>query len=198
MVIAAIGVIAAGGLLIYNNIDDKRAKESVDGVVNELEGVTENVLNNSDSEENINDNSYDFENAIGTKYSYRINNVNYIGIMYIPSLDNLTFPIIDKCDMDLLRIAPCRYYGKVKTGNLVIAGHNYKSLFNKLGRLQADSILYFKEVNGEIHKYRFSRVELIRPEEVDKMVHGDDWDLTLFTCTNDSRNRNAYRFVVSE
>lgn len=61
---------------------------------------------------------------------------------------NIDYPIFSNTDEDLLKIAPCRFYGPMPNsfGNLCIAGHNYNTnqFFSNLYKLDiGDEISIF-------------------------------------------------------
>lgn len=182
-------MISAGGLLIYNNHEDARVVEGNQKVVEEIENVIkQNYINKS--EELTNNNIT--VNDTNTKIEVQGN--NYIGILYIPNLNNLTIPIISEWSYPNLKISACRYSGNIENNNLVIAGHNYKSTFAKLFDLQEGSIVYFKSINGLVYKYKLNDIEILQPTDVKKMKRSD-YDLTIFTCTYGGQNRYTLRFL---
>ena len=124
----------------------------------------------------------------------KINENNYIGILYIPDLNNLQMPIIDNWTYSNLNNSSCRYWGSTENNNLVIAGHNYKSGFGKLFNLKEGCIAYLKTINGIIYKYKLDKIEILEPNSVKEMVKSK-YDLTLFTCTYGGRTRYTLRFL---
>ena len=69
------------------------------------------------------------EETVLTVYEY-----TYIGILTIPSL-GIELPVQDEWSYPNLKIAPCRYAGTVADGNLIVAAHNYRSHFGRIGEL---------------------------------------------------------------
>lgn len=116
---------------------------------------------------------------------------DYIGRLSIPVLE-LELPVIDTWDYPALQIAPCRYAGSVYTDDMVIAAHNYASHFGRLKELSAGDAVSFTDVEGNVFVYTVEDLELLNPYDVSQMTQGD-WDLTLFTCTLDSRQRVTLR-----
>ena len=80
----------------------------------------------------------------GNIYIEEGNNFTVIGLIEIKSI-NINYPIISKYNDDLLKIAPCRFYGPMpnEIGNLCIAGHNYNSykFFSRLKNLSNGDII---------------------------------------------------------
>ena len=196
MIFAVLMLVSAGILLFYNSKENNRVEQESLETVTELENILEQQIieqNNTKIEEtNDTGNSTVSSND---RTSINIKGQNYIGIVYIPILNNLALPVIENCTESNLKVSVCRYSGSLKENNFVIAGHNYKSSFGKLSKLAVGNIAYFKDVNGNVYKYHCKAIETLSPKSVNEMVTGD-WDLTLFTCTYNGANRVAYRFEL--
>ena len=122
-------------------------------------------------------------------------NVNGLfGIIQIPKL-NLYYPVFSWLSEDLLKIAPCKFYGETpnKFGNICIAGHNYhnSSFFSKLSTLSKDDEIYIFDNNG--HKYVYFVYNIYEVEASDFSpvyeYYNNEKILTLFTCDNLGENR---------
>ncbi len=115
----------------------------------------------------------------------------YIGYLTVPDL-NLELPVMAECDENRLRIAPCRYYGSVRTDNLVIAGHSYITHFRPLRQLSIGAQVLFTDMEYHRITYQVMDLEVLNPTEVLEMRESD-YDLTLFTCTASMKQRFAVR-----
>ena len=157
----------------------------------------ENILEQQVNEQGNSQNNIQTtkETSNNDRTSINIKGHNYIGIVYIPILNNLALPVIEECTESNLKVSVCRYSGSLKENNFVVAGHNYKSSFGKLSKLVVGNIAYFKDINGNVYKYHCKAIETLSPKSVNEMVNGD-WDMTLFTCTYNGANRVAYRFEL--
>ena len=91
-----------------------------------------------------------------------------------------------------LKIAPCRYYGSVKTRDLVIAAHNYSRHFGNIKNLSAGDQVYFIDVEGVISSYEVAEVDTLNPTDVENMT-SSGYALTLFTCTYGGQSRVTVR-----
>lgn len=198
MIFAVLMLASAGILSLYNSSEDTRVEEDNLETVTQLENILEkqndnqNNVQNSEKTENTENSAISLSN---NKTSINIKGNNYIGIIYIPILNNLALPVIEDCTINNLKVSVCRYSGNTNENNLVIAGHNYKSSFGKLSRLNIGNLVYFKDVSGNVYKYHCKAIETLSPKSVNEMITGD-WDLTLFTCTYNGANRIAYRFEL--
>lgn len=116
---------------------------------------------------------------------------SYIGTLEIPGL-NLTLGVISQWSEERLRIAPCRYTGSLYSDDLVIAAHNYAAHFGNLIDLQIGDAVYFTDTEGVTTAYTVADLEILMPEDVEKMTCGE-WDLSLFTCTVGGGSRITVR-----
>jgi len=117
----------------------------------------------------------------------KIGGYGYIGYLTIPQLE-LELPVMSKWDERRLQIAPCRYAGSVRGEDLVIMAHSYVTHFGKLSTLSEGDIVSFTDMDGIVTNYQVTGQDILPPTAVEEMTAGD-FDLTLFTCTYDSRNR---------
>lgn len=120
-----------------------------------------------------------------------IDGYDYIGWITIPSL-NLELPIMSEYDYTRLNIAPCRYYGSIYTNDLIICAHSYKTHFKYLNKLKQKDLVIITDINGNNYIYEVVTIEVLKPNQVSEMIN-NDYDLTLYTCTNDGQNRITVR-----
>lgn len=121
-------------------------------------------------------------------------NSSIIGIIEIKKI-NLYYPIFSTYNDELLKIAPCRFYGPFpgELGNLCIIGHNYDNnkFFSQISSLDVDDEIlihnnlnktfsYFVRDIFEIDSTDFSPIYLF-----DKTKS----QLTLITCNNLNKKR---------
>ena len=132
-------------------------------------------------------------NSINT---YIDNGVEYsvIGLIEIPKI-NVNYPILSEVNDDLLKIAPCKFYGPMPNeyGNLCIAGHNYDNykFFSKISTLQINDEILIQDTSGNTLKYLVTDNFEVKENEFDKVVHSDNLikQITLITCNNSNSNR---------
>jgi hypothetical protein len=58
----------------------------------------------------------------------------YIGYLSIPTLE-IELPVQSQWSYENLTVSPCRYYGAIKSRDLVIAAHNYTAHFGQIAQL---------------------------------------------------------------
>lgn len=120
-----------------------------------------------------------------------IDGYRYIGYLTVPALE-LELPVMSDWSYPQLKIAPCRYAGSTKTGDLVIAAHNYAHHFGNLSSLEPGTAVYFTDMDGVVSAYEVAAVEVLAPTAVEDMTAGA-YDLTLFTCTYGGQSRVTVR-----
>ncbi len=192
----AIGIVliaAAAALAAYNEWDDRRAGRAAEEVLEQLDAaMAEQERPEGAAPVGV---SGEEAPAEAEMPALTVDAGECVGVLTIPKL-NRSLPVMREWNYSLLKNSPCRYSGSVYTGDMVIAGHNYRSHFGGgFGGLKAGDEIYFTDVYGGRFKYRISRTETLKPTAIEEMTSGD-WDLTLFTCTLGGEARFAVRCAL--
>lgn len=119
---------------------------------------------------------------------------DYLGYLSLPTL-GLELPVLAQWNYPNLALSPCCYTGSVQTGDLVIAGHNYRRQFGKLTALEVGDPVYFTGMNGTRWCYQVAERTVLAATAVEEMTSGA-YDLTLFTCTYGGQSRLTIRCVL--
>ena len=157
-------------------------------ITKQKESISNNLLNTFFLEHLYSDNNY-------TTISLN-NNGKYfvIGAIEIPSI-NINYPILSETNDDLLKIAPCRFYGPYpnEEGNLCIAGHNYDDdrFFSNLYKLNiGDEIRIYDSSNSLISYYIYDKFETDKTDtSCTSQNTNSKREITLVTCNNFNGNR---------
>ncbi len=115
----------------------------------------------------------------------------YIGYLELPTL-GISLPILSDWSYAKLRIAPCRYWGSVYDGSMVLLGHNYLDHFGRLKSLELGDPIQFIDADGNIYRYEVVQQETLEKTDVDAMLDSP-YDLTLFTCAHGGERRIVVR-----
>ena len=184
--IGSILIIASIILLTYNNYQEinagKKSEIALDIIKNNID--TQKETNTIVNEEIIFNENKEMETTNVLGY-------DYLGTITIPSL-KLELPILSEYNYELLNIAPCRYYGSIYTNDLIICAHSYKTHFKYLDKLKQKDIIIITDIKGFNYIYEVLEIEILKPNQVSEMIN-NDFDLTLYTCTNDGQNRITVR-----
>ena len=193
MIVGILLILGALALLGYNQWDANRADKASQDALGKLEEtLTETMEDKTKDEEPVVQPELDPEQEMTVT---DIDGWGYIGCLSIPSI-GLELPVMSEWSYPGLKIAPGRYAGSVFTDDLVICGHNYARHFSPVKRLAAGTTVQFVDMDGREWDYTVSKVETLQPTQIEEMVgkaDGDDWDLTLFTCTTGGSARCAVR-----
>ena len=181
-IIVGLLLIAAALFIIgYNFIETKKAQNSVDEILSQLDMITEDAEKASQNMTDLN------TDMLGKT----VEGISLVGIIEIPSLD-IVLPVAESLDNNTLKKVPCRYTGSAYSNDMVIAGHNYRSHFGKLSDIKPGAAVVFTDVNGNTFEYIAVEKEKLASTDIQEMTHSD-WDLTLFTCTMDGQARVTIR-----
>ena len=180
-----IGILALSSavvLWIYNAQEEHAVIEYSDQKAHDFlthiaEAVEENISDISDTED--------------MKYIVLDDGESYIGILGIPAL-NLVLPVNGTWSYPALKKTPCRYSGNTQDDSIVIAAHNYASHFKDIAGLANGELVTFTEADGNEIKYQVSKTLTVQPSDVVSVVNSE-YDLTLFTCTNNGKARVVVR-----
>ncbi len=124
--------------------------------------------------------------------SISIKNNEYVGILSIPEI-NIELPVINNLTYDNLDIAPCLYYEDNVSDKLIIAAHNYPSHFGNIKNLNIGDYVILKNAENIDFVYQVIQTEILENDDIENMISGDDWNLTLFTCTFSGLERVTVR-----
>ncbi|MGN1301581.1 MAG: sortase [Clostridia bacterium] len=117
-----------------------------------------------------------------------------IGRIYIPKI-NVDYPILSETTVELLKISPCKFWGADpnQVGNFCIVGHNYRNtkFFSKVPTLEYGDIIEITDLSGKTVKYSVYDKHEVDPDDTSdttQLTNGRT-EITLITCTNDSKRR---------
>ena len=176
-------IIVSLALITYNNYEEINAGKKSKLA---LEEIKNNII-----EEDNNIDKTTISNPTNKTETTNVDGHDYIGTITIPTL-NLELPIMSEYDYDKLKISPCRYYGNIHTNDLIICAHSYKTHFKYLNKLKQKDLVIITDINGSNYIYEVVTIEVLKPNQVSEMIN-NDYDLTLYTCTNDGQNRITVR-----
>lgn len=190
MTVGVLLIAAAVALSAYNYYEEKRAADAADNVMSLLHQAIGSPPTSNELETNPPE--LPFEETDSDKMTVmEIDGYGYIGYLSIPALD-LELPVMSEWDYSRLKIAPCLYYGSVKTDNMVIAAHNYTKHFGKLSNLKLGDVVRFTDMEGIVYTYRVGDIEILPSTATEEMIVSG-WNLSLYTCTYGGTSRVTIR-----
>ncbi len=145
-------------------------------------------------------NIYNIKRLYSDKDDYTVmtlnNNQNFfvIGSIQIPAIQ-IDYPILSNTNDELLKIAPCKFYGPYpnEEGNMCIAAHNYDDnrFFSNLHKLIiGDEIKIYDSTNSLVNYYIYDKYETDKNDTscTSQNTYGKR-EITLVTCNNLNGNR---------
>ena len=195
MLLGLLLLAGAAGLTAYNRWDEDRADSIALETVQVLRTRTPDLEVLDPQGEMIPNYVLDPEREMPI---IEIDGNRYVGYVDIPVL-GLSLPVLESWSYPNLKISPCRYEGSAYDNDLIIAAHNYERHFGGLKTLSVGDEVRFTDGDGNVFVYQVSVLDTLQPTQVEEMSAGDDWDLTLFTCTLGGQQRVTVRCtLVSE
>ncbi len=196
---AGIFLMLAGGaaiifslIIIAENIRlDSQGKKNSENVLNILESEISSYF---EDENNI---TYTDGNGLKKSKTISVDNNYYSGIIDIPEI-GIKLPVMSEWNYDNLNISPCLFYNDEKNNRKIIAGHNYSSHFGKLKQLKQGDYIIFTNADNKRVIYKVLQTEILGSTDTDKMLGGDDWNLTLFTCSLSGYERVTVRCIQAD
>ena len=182
IIVGVLLILVSTLIVIYNSYLEFNAGVKSMDVVNVIRDNITNDIDMVKLNNNSNNKDMDIISVAGNEY---------IGTIIIPKI-NLELPVMSDYDNQKLNIAPCRYYGSIHTNDLIICAHSYKTHFKYLSNLNQGDEIIFTDINGISYIYEVLEMEILNPNDVNEMID-NDFDLTLYTCTNDGLNRVTIR-----
>lgn len=129
------------------------------------------------------------ENVVEEYRGYKV-----IAKLEIPNIDLETY-VLEEYSNNALNISVTKFWGANpnEVGNLCIAGHNFqnKNMFHNIRKLKkGDNIFITSNKNGKT-QYIIYDVYKVLPEDVSCLSQETNGkkEITLITCTNDSKKR---------
>lgn len=165
-------------------------------VVKITQDFTENAIENPVEEEEVEEESTNVQQSStytasdGTQY-------NYIGRIVIPKI-NVDYAIFDHWTYDLLTKSICKFHGgnPNEDGNLCLIGHNWrnKRFFSKVPTLENGDIIQITDLSGRTVEYEVYYKHQVDYKDVsDTTQEVEGREVTLITCTDDSKHRVVVR-----
>ena len=130
-----------------------------------------------------------------------------IAKIYIPKIE-LTYPILSQTNStvlpELMKISPCKFWGAEpnEVGNFCIVGHNYRNekFFSKVPSLEIGDTVDITDTKGRTVIYEIYDKYVVDPTDVEctnQRTNGKR-EITLITCTNDSKHRVIVKCVEKQ
>jgi len=174
-------IIAAAALKMYNDWDSVRAGKEAERLNTMLVSMIEKNPQAEGMPADV-----DADLAVLDMGNYEV-----CGSIAIPAI-RIELPVIAEWSYDNLHVSCCRFYGTPSTQMMIMA-HNYDSHFGRINRLTIGDAVVFTDLEGRSYAYEVIGIEIWATDQLREIIAGDNWDLTLFTCTYGGENRVTVR-----
>ena len=108
----------------------------------------------------------------------QISGEDYIGMLDIPAF-GLTLPIGSSWDTGKVTTYPCRFWGTVYDGSLIVGGADQPGQLDCLDQIWDGSVVTVTDMTGGVFRYVVSRVERSKTAAAEVLTDSGA-DLTLF------------------
>ncbi len=193
-IVVLISIFAVSAYKRYKN--EKDAENAISEFQNNIGQDNENTTGQDFIEQNVTNTTGTNSSDEGTRQVTYYNNFVMIGYIEIPKIGK-KLPILEKETIaSLEQSVAVRYPDNPKlneVGNVVIAGHNYRNgqFFSNLKNVATGDIIKITDTNGKTLTYTVYEKYETTPEDVAYITRdvGDNIEVTLVTCTDDSNAR---------
>ena len=131
--------------------------------------------------------NYPKEEILDTYKGYKV-----CAKLEIPSIP-LKANILSNYSKKALKVSCTKFWGvnPNENGNFCIAGHNTKSMFSGIKRLEIGNTFFITDSKIGKVEYEIFNIDKVDPNNVDCLdpITKDEKEVTLITCTNDSTKR---------
>ena len=197
LVVTIITILSILGILVYsvyskykNNRANSIAIEEFDNYVKENQTTGQELI-----EQNIVISQDDSSSSGGRNLKY-YNNFIMIGYIEVPKI-KIKYPVLEEETVaSLEQSVAVRYPSHARLnepGNVVIIGHNYRNgmFFSDLKKVVAGDKVLITDENGKTLTYTIYEIYETTPEDTGYITRdtGDNIEVTLVTCTDDSKAR---------
>ena len=175
-------------IVIAVSIEEYKEKK-VEKNTSQYEVKSLSSIYTKEKEEKIETQEYPKEEIIENYQGYKVS-----AKLEIPKIKLETY-VLEEISNESLNVSVTKFWGPNpnEVGNLCIAGHNFqrKNMFRNLKKLEIGDTFYISD--NKIGKVEYEVYELYRvtPEDVSCLSQetNERKEVTLITCTNDSKKR---------
>lgn len=139
-------------LLFYNEWDNRRAGQEAGAILNEMDGQRSEI--HAEAEQYLRESGKLDKDQLMTA---KVQEKDFVGILEIPGL-KLRLPVNATLNAKNIRITPCLKKGSPESGEMIIAGANYKTIFRNLRSLKEGDLISFQDITGNTYEYEVQTV----------------------------------------
>lgn len=168
-------ILCSFSLLAFSRFRTQRAQKNVAEIVQTLESIL------PARREGVMDAFQDMDMP-----ALELDGEDFVAVVDIPAF-GLTLPVCARWDEGKVTSYPCRFWGTVYDGSLVVGGADQAGQFDCFDRIQDGSTVTVTDMTGGEYVYTVARVDRSKSAQADVLMD-DSMDLTLFV--RDAYNLN--------
>lgn len=129
---------------------------------------------------------------------YNVENINLEKNLYFCKIEidkiGISYPVFNELNEELLKIGPCKFYGKDigDNTNICIAGHNYNDnrFFSNLFKMKIGEKIKIIDLDKKEYLYEIFDIYETEESDVEGVINKKRaYELTLLTCNNSNGKR---------
>lgn len=129
---------------------------------------------------------------------YNVENINLEKNLYFCKIEidkiGISYPVFNELNEELLKIGPCKFYGKDigNNTNICIAGHNYNDnrFFSNLFKMKIGEKIKIIDLDKKEYLYEIFDIYETEESDVEGVINKKRaYELTLLTCNNSNGKR---------
>jgi len=160
-------ILCSFSLLAFSHFRTQRAQKNVAEIVQTLESIlparTEGVM----------DSFQDMDMP-----ALELDGEDFVAVVDIPAF-GVTLPVCARWDEGKVTSYPCRFWGTVYDGSLIVGGYDQPGQFDFFDRIPDGAVVTVTDMTGGEFTYAVERVERSRSAQAEVLMD-DTADLTLF------------------
>ena len=138
---------------------------------------------------------------------YNVENVSLEKKLYFCKIEiekfGISYFVFDELNEELLKIGPCKFYGKDigDNTNICIAGHNYNDsrFFSNLFKMEIGEKIKIIDLDKKEYVYEIFDIYETEENDVDSVIKKKRaYELTLLTCNNSNGKRLIIKAFLKE
>lgn len=175
--------------IVIEKIGDNSINESAykSGKLSLLYEDNNTIQENIDDKNIIEEKQYPKEEILDTYKGYKV-----CAKLEIPVI-SLKANILSNYSVKALKVSATKFWGVKpnQNGNFCVAGHNTKSMFSNIKKLNIGDTLFITDKEVGKVEYEIFNIDKVIPKDVNCLnpVNDNEKEVTLITCTNDSKKR---------
>lgn len=187
-IVNAILIVGILGIIICIVIEKNRDNNINESIYNsEIYNNNYNIIEQVTDNNSIKEKEYPKEEILDEYKGYKV-----CAKIEVPSI-SLNANILEDYSKKALKVSATKFWGVQpnKTGNFCVVGHNIKSMFSDIKKLEIGDTFFITDKKVGKVEYEIFNIYKVNPEDVKCLdsVYENQKEVTLITCTNDSKNR---------